>query len=132
MSQEAKGLDAGPRLAEKLVGCGDNRSAAIVSRIAAEEKAHVAVGESLQSCFAHHLSCLLRPSCSAFSVSLSVCLSVYLFVCWLCLLTALDNCSGASICIYLVCASYCDMPPQIGAGILVTIAYAVARLNVNL
>lgn len=45
MSQEAKGLDAGPRLAEKLVGCGDNRSAAIVSRIAAEEKAHVAVGE---------------------------------------------------------------------------------------
>ena len=50
MSQEAKGLDAGPRLAEKLVGCGDNRSAAIVSRIAAEEKAHVAVGESLQSC----------------------------------------------------------------------------------
>ncbi|KAL0019983.1 hypothetical protein WJX79_007802 [Trebouxia sp. C0005] len=46
MSQEAKGLDAGPRLAEKLVGCGDNRSAAIVSRIAAEEKAHVAVGVS--------------------------------------------------------------------------------------
>ncbi|DBA90836.1 hypothetical protein WJX77_005848 [Trebouxia sp. C0004] len=46
MSQEAKGLDAGPRLAEKLVGCGDNRSAAIVSRIADEEKAHVAVGVS--------------------------------------------------------------------------------------
>ena len=45
MSQEARGLDAGPRLAEKLVGCGDNRSAAIVSRIAAEEKAHVAVGK---------------------------------------------------------------------------------------
>ena len=45
MSQEARGLDAGPRLVEKLVGCGDNRSAAIVSRIALEEKAHVAVGE---------------------------------------------------------------------------------------
>ncbi|KAL3145253.1 hypothetical protein ABBQ32_000996 [Trebouxia sp. C0010 RCD-2024] len=46
MSQEARGLDAGPRLADKLVGCGDNRSAAIVSRIALEEKAHVAVGVS--------------------------------------------------------------------------------------
>ena len=80
MSQEAKGLDAGPRLAEKLVGCGDNRSAAIVSRIAAEEKAHVAVGESLQSCFAHHLSYLLRPSCSAFAISQAVCLSIWLSV----------------------------------------------------
>ena len=49
MSQEARGLDAGPRLAEKLVGCGDNRSAAIVSRIALEEKAHVAVGQSCLS-----------------------------------------------------------------------------------
>ena len=49
MSQEARGLDAGPRLAEKLVGCGDNRSAAIVSRIAAEEKAHVAVGKKSYS-----------------------------------------------------------------------------------
>ena len=45
MSQKARSLDAGPRLFEKLVGCGDNRSAAIVARIAAEEKAHVAVGE---------------------------------------------------------------------------------------
>ena len=52
MSQEARGLDAGPRLAEKLVGCGDNRSAAIVSRIAAEEKAHVAVGETYFLCLA--------------------------------------------------------------------------------
>ena len=50
MSQEARGLDAGPRLAEKLVGCGDNRSAAIVSRIAAEEKAHVAVGKPQSLC----------------------------------------------------------------------------------
>lgn len=46
MSQEARGLDAGPRLADKLVGCGDNRTAAIVSRIALEEKAHVAVGNN--------------------------------------------------------------------------------------
>lgn len=45
MSQEARGLDAGPRLAERLVGCGDNRTAAIVARIALEEKAHVAVGK---------------------------------------------------------------------------------------
>ena len=44
MSQEARGLDAGPRLTERLVGYGDNRSAAIVARISLEEKAHVAVG----------------------------------------------------------------------------------------
>lgn len=44
MSQEARGLDAGGRLAERLVGWGDNRSAAIVARIADEEQAHVAVG----------------------------------------------------------------------------------------
>ena len=49
MSQEARGLDAGPRLADKLVGCGDNRTAAIVNRIALEEKAHVAVGQSPHS-----------------------------------------------------------------------------------
>ena len=45
MSQEARGLDAGPRLQGRLVGWGDNRSAAIVGRIAAEERAHVAVGQ---------------------------------------------------------------------------------------
>lgn len=45
MSQEARGLDAGKRLAEKLVGAGDARSAAIVAVIATEERAHVAVGE---------------------------------------------------------------------------------------
>ena len=44
MSQEARGLDAGGRLAERLVGWGDNRSASIVQRIALEERAHVAVG----------------------------------------------------------------------------------------
>ena len=42
--QEARGLDAGPRLAGRLIGAGDERSAAIVRRIAAEEWAHVAVG----------------------------------------------------------------------------------------
>ncbi len=45
MSQEARGLDAGERLALKLVGWGDTRSAAIVDRIALEERAHVSVGE---------------------------------------------------------------------------------------
>ncbi|KAL4444897.1 hypothetical protein ABPG77_003947 [Micractinium sp. CCAP 211/92] len=44
MSQEARGLDAGDRLAKRLVGMGDNRTAAIVRRIALEERAHVAVG----------------------------------------------------------------------------------------
>ncbi|KAL4448088.1 hypothetical protein ABPG75_005307 [Micractinium tetrahymenae] len=44
MSQEARGLDAGDRLAKRLVGLGDNRTAAIVRRIALEERAHVAVG----------------------------------------------------------------------------------------
>jgi uncharacterized ferritin-like protein (DUF455 family) len=44
LSQEARGLDAGPRLVDKLVGLGDNRTAAIVRRIADEERAHVAVG----------------------------------------------------------------------------------------
>lgn len=42
--QEARGLDAGPRLVQKLVGFGDNRTSKIVSRIADEEVAHVAVG----------------------------------------------------------------------------------------
>ena len=42
--QEARGLDAGPRIAERLVGAGDCRTAAIVRRISDEEHAHVAVG----------------------------------------------------------------------------------------
>lgn len=42
--QEARGLDAGPRLVKKLVGFGDHRTADIVARIADEEIAHVAVG----------------------------------------------------------------------------------------
>ncbi|GJP79485.1 hypothetical protein CLOP_g9716 [Closterium sp. NIES-67] len=44
MVQEARGLDAGPRLVERLIGLGDTRSAAVVAKIAQEEVAHVAVG----------------------------------------------------------------------------------------
>eukprot|EP00879_Flechtneria_rotunda_P014811 GHRR01015475.1.p1 GENE.GHRR01015475.1~~GHRR01015475.1.p1 ORF type:complete len:440 (+),score=157.52 GHRR01015475.1:451-1770(+) len=46
MSQEARGLDAGKRLVERLVGAEDQRSASIVAVIATEEKAHVALGKS--------------------------------------------------------------------------------------
>jgi uncharacterized ferritin-like protein (DUF455 family) len=49
MAQEARGLDAGPRLADKLCGFGDNRTSKIVTRIAEEEKAHVAVGMAWHS-----------------------------------------------------------------------------------
>jgi len=44
MVQEARGLDAGPRLAMRLVGWGDNRSAEVVRQISLEEIEHVAVG----------------------------------------------------------------------------------------
>ncbi|KAK2665854.1 hypothetical protein Ddye_004428 [Dipteronia dyeriana] len=42
--QEARGLNAGPRLVQKLIGFGDHRTSNIVARIADEEVAHVAVG----------------------------------------------------------------------------------------
>ncbi|KAK1412345.1 hypothetical protein QVD17_33519 [Tagetes erecta] len=42
--QEARGLDAGPRLVQKLIGFGDKRTSSIVAKIAEEEVAHVAVG----------------------------------------------------------------------------------------
>ncbi|CAA0813289.1 Protein of unknown function DUF455 [Striga hermonthica] len=42
--QEARGLDAGPRLVNKLIGFGDQRTSNIVAKIADEEVAHVAVG----------------------------------------------------------------------------------------
>ena len=42
--QEARGLDAGPRLVKRLIGCGDTRSSEIVGRITEEELPHVAVG----------------------------------------------------------------------------------------
>lgn len=83
MSQEARGLDAGPRLADKLVGCGDNRTAAIVSRIALEEKAHVAVGVTptlltsgslngglKQQHIGHHQQCVLS-ACAATAACVS-------------------------------------------------------------
>nr|CAB3475778.1 unnamed protein product [Digitaria exilis] len=41
---EARGLDAGPRLVQRLFGFGDHRSADIVARVAEEELAHVSVG----------------------------------------------------------------------------------------
>ncbi|KAL2611447.1 hypothetical protein R1flu_023139 [Riccia fluitans] len=44
MIQEARGLDASPRLVKRLSGLADNRSAAIVRRIGEEEIAHVGVG----------------------------------------------------------------------------------------
>ncbi|CAM6099428.1 unnamed protein product [Calypogeia fissa] len=44
MMQEARGLDAGPRLVKRLLGLDDHRSAAIVRRIGQEEVAHVGVG----------------------------------------------------------------------------------------
>ncbi|BBN17207.1 hypothetical protein MPTK1_7g12790 [Marchantia polymorpha subsp. ruderalis] len=44
MIQEARGLDASPRLVKRLSGLADHRSAAIVRRIGEEEVAHVGVG----------------------------------------------------------------------------------------
>lgn len=44
--QEARGLDAGARLVDRLNSLGDKRSAAIVRQIAEEEKAHVVSAES--------------------------------------------------------------------------------------
>ena len=55
--QEARGLDAGPKLVERLVGNGDARSAAIVKRIAQEEQAHVAVGVRWLNAVASARSC---------------------------------------------------------------------------
>lgn len=62
MSQEARGLDAGQRLATRLVGSGDNRSASIVNRIAEEERAHVAVGEAHRRMCTYRL-CFMTVAC---------------------------------------------------------------------
>ena len=43
-TQEARGLDSGPKLESKLASSRDKRSAGIVRQITREEKAHVAVG----------------------------------------------------------------------------------------
>jgi hypothetical protein len=69
MSQEARGLDAGQRLVERLVGAGDPRSAGIVRQIAVEEKAHVAVGECvLCCCWLEDVSLLLSDAWGALHV----------------------------------------------------------------
>lgn len=46
-SQEARGLDAGPRLVERLMSMNDQITAAIVHQISREELAHVAVGKQM-------------------------------------------------------------------------------------
>ncbi|XP_050205710.1 uncharacterized protein LOC126655530 [Mercurialis annua] len=61
--QEARGLDAGPRLVQKLIGFGDSRTSKIVARIADEEVAHVAVGVYW---FVSVCQKLGRPPCSTF------------------------------------------------------------------
>ncbi|VFQ84110.1 unnamed protein product [Cuscuta campestris] len=61
--QEARGLDAGPRLVQKLIGFGDHRTADIVARIAAEEVAHVAVGVYWFSSVCQKMN---RPPCNTF------------------------------------------------------------------
>jgi Protein of unknown function (DUF455) len=44
MGSEARGLDAAPRLAQRLRSANDHPTAALVDTIGAQEKAHVAVG----------------------------------------------------------------------------------------
>ncbi|XWS30020.1 hypothetical protein CRYUN_Cryun24cG0082400 [Craigia yunnanensis] len=61
--QEARGLDAGPRLVQKMVGFGDHRSSSIVARIAEEEIAHVAVGVYWFNSICHKMN---RAPCSTF------------------------------------------------------------------
>lgn len=61
--QEARGLDAGPRLVKKLVGFGDCRTSNIVARIADEEIAHVAVGVFWFTSVCQKMG---RPPCSTF------------------------------------------------------------------
>lgn len=61
--QEARGLDAGPRLVQKLVGFGDLRTSHIVAKIAEEEMAHVAVGLYW---FLHVCKKINRAPCATF------------------------------------------------------------------
>ena len=49
MAQEGRGLDAGPRLVQRLRSANDHRTADIVERICLEEMAHVAVGGALRT-----------------------------------------------------------------------------------
>ncbi|XP_010522141.1 PREDICTED: uncharacterized protein LOC104800864 [Tarenaya hassleriana] len=61
--QEARGLDAGPRLVKRLMGFGDHRTSKIVAKIADEEVAHVAVGLHW---FLSVCQKMDRPPCSTF------------------------------------------------------------------
>lgn len=73
--QEARGLDAGPRLVKKLVGFGDNRTSKIVARIADEEVAHVAVGVYWFASVCEKLNCAPDSTFKGFEVWL---ISAYL------------------------------------------------------
>ncbi|KAJ8752114.1 hypothetical protein K2173_001789 [Erythroxylum novogranatense] len=66
--QEARGLDAGPRLVQKLIGCGDHKTSNIVARIADEEIAHVAVGVCWFVSLCQKMNC---SPCSTFKDLLS-------------------------------------------------------------
>ncbi|KAH0861993.1 hypothetical protein HID58_079204 [Brassica napus] len=64
--QEARGLDAGPRLVKRLMGFGDHRTSNIVAKIAEEEIAHVAVGVDW---FLSVCQKMNRAPCPTFKVS---------------------------------------------------------------
>ena len=63
MAQEARGLDAGPRLVQRLKCLGDPDSAALVARIATEEVAHVAVGTSLSQLCSLRIYAVRHAAC---------------------------------------------------------------------
>lgn len=63
LCQEARGLDAGPKLAERLIGMGDAESARIVKQIAEEEVAHVSIGGAYFAPFCFTLGVLIRLQC---------------------------------------------------------------------
>ncbi|XWS41187.1 hypothetical protein CRYUN_Cryun17cG0058700 [Craigia yunnanensis] len=61
--QEARGLDAGPCLVQKMVGFVDHRTSGIVARIVEEEISHVAVGVYWFISICHKMN---RAPCSTF------------------------------------------------------------------
>ncbi|XVF14613.1 hypothetical protein REPUB_Repub09cG0076300 [Reevesia pubescens] len=68
--QEARGLDAGPRLVKKMLGFGDHRTSKLVARIAEEEIAHVAVGVYWFISVCHKMN---RAPCSTFKGLVAFC-----------------------------------------------------------
>jgi len=68
--QEARGLDAGPRLVLRLRGHGDIRTAGIVEQISHEELAHVAVGVAWFSRICQELSLNAQTSFQSHVVEL--------------------------------------------------------------